>query len=301
MRAVIAESFERIHRSNLVGMGVLPLQFVDGESAESLGLTGRETFTIEGLSDLPRQVTVRADDTDVHRHRSHRHSEGGRLLPARRHPPVRAAPAQVVIELSDVEARVVGALVEKERTVPDSYPLTVNSLKSACNQTSNRSPVVSYDEHTIESALGALRERELVRIVYSVHNRAAKYRHVVDEVLGLDGRSMALLCVLLLRGPQTVGELRGRTERLATFDDVGQVESVLDDLARHPDGPIVRQLPRLPGQKDSRWAHLLSGEPDIPLADRPTPAPRRADEIALLREEVAALREEVAELRSRLP
>src|SRR5437763_13338885 len=131
-------------------------------------------------------------------------------------------------ELTAVEARVVGALAEKELATPQYYPLTLNALVNACNQSSNRDPVVDYDDATVSDALASLREKGLARIVHSVHNRAAKYRHVLHEVHGLEPQETSLLCVLLLRGPQTVGELRTRTERLAPFDGLPEVDATLD-------------------------------------------------------------------------
>jgi len=202
-----------------------------------------------------------------------------------------------VVELTPEEARVVGALAEKELATPQYYPLTLNALVNACNQTSNRDPVVSYDEATVAGALASLRDRGLARIVHSVHNRAAKYRHVLHEVHGLETPELALLCVLLLRGPQTVGELRARTERLAELADVSVVEAALEALASR-DEPLVARLERQPGQKEARYrTTLVLGAEPGPMAPASAPRTQGGDEIAALREEVAALREEVAELR----
>ena len=205
-----------------------------------------------------------------------------------------------MIELTAEEARVVGCLIEKAVTTPQYYPLTLNALVTACNQSSNRSPVVSYDDATVQDALGTLRERGLTRIVYSTSNRATKYRHVLDEQLELDAQELAVLDVLLLRGPQTVGELRTRTERLAEFANLGEVESTLNRMAGR-DEPLVVRLDRQPGQKEARYAHLLSGEPVVPEggfsdAAAPPNGPR-ADRMAALEAEVAELRTEVARLR----
>ena len=211
------------------------------------------------------------------------------------------------MDLSTVEIRVVGALVEKQLTTPQYYPLTLNALVTACNQTSNRNPVVAYDDHTVSEALASLRERGLTRIVHSVHNRAAKYRHVVDEVWRLEERELAVLGVLLLRGPQTAGELRTRSER-AVASTLEEVESTLESLAVR-DEPLVRRLPRRPGQKEERWVHLLAGEPDVDSFDEPAAQPSRAtgggervaaleDEVRALREELDAVKAEVAELRA---
>lgn len=164
-------------------------------------------------------------------------------------------------DLSPEEVRVLGCLVEKEATTPDSYPLTLNALRNACNQTTSRDPVVSYDDHTVQRALASLRERGLTRTVHSTSNRATKFRHVLPDVLALDPAETAVLSVLMLRGPQTIGELKGRTERQHVFASLDEVVTVLDALAVR-ERPLVRQLPRRPGQKDARWVHLLS-----PVAD----------------------------------
>lgn len=162
-------------------------------------------------------------------------------------------------DLSDAEVRVLGCLVEKEATVPDSYPLTINSLRTACNQSTSRDPVVSYDDHTVEQALASLRARSLTRTVHSTSNRAAKYRHVVPDALGLEAGEVAVLAVLMLRGAQTVGELKSRTERIHAFDTVDETAEVLTRLA---DRELAVRLERRPGQKDARWIHLLSPAPD---------------------------------------
>lgn len=176
------------------------------------------------------------------------------------------------IRLSAVEARVVGCLIEKQLATPASYPLTVNALVAACNQTSNRFPVVRYDDATVERALRNLREHGLTRIVYSPQNRAPKHRHVLDEVLEVDSRELAVLAVLLLRGPQTPGELRARTERLTPFGTLGEVDEVLERLAARP-APLVVRLERQPGQKEARYAHLLAGDPPSDPPSDPSPAP----------------------------
>jgi uncharacterized protein len=208
------------------------------------------------------------------------------------------------------EARVLGSLLEKEAATPEYYPLTLNALRNACNQTSSRQPVVSYDDGTIEAALASLREKKLVRIVYSPSNRASKYRHVLEEVVPVEREGLAMLCLLLLRGPQTVGELRSRSERLAPFESTADVEAALERLERtrlegHED-PLARRLPRQPGQKETRYAQLLTGEPDEADWNPPVPAPAGAPgpgsgalagRVAALEEEVAALRRDVAELR----
>lgn len=230
-------------------------------------------------------------------------------------------------ELTSEEVRVLGCLVEKEALTPDVYPLTVNALVHACNQTSNRDPIVDYDDSTVLDALHQLRERELVRVVHSTHNRAIKYRHVVDEAFSLDRRQVALVGVLLLRGPQTTAELRTRTERYCEFAGWQDVEQQLERLAGpdpDPDGrprrdPLVVKLARQPGQKEPRYVHLLAGPADagdiapdgaapqprsVAYAGRPAAtaatATATADRVTALEEEVHQLHEELAELRTGL-
>lgn len=157
----------------------------------------------------------------------------------------------------------VGCLVEKEATVPDAYPLTLNSLRSACNQTSSRDPVVSFDDLTVQRCLDSLKASGYVRFVHPSHGeRATKFRHVADEKLGLDRAQLAVLSVLALRGPQTSGELRTRTDRQHPFGSVGEVDEVLAGLAAR-DEPLTVELPRLPGHHQTRWAHLLAGPVDL--------------------------------------
>ena len=172
--------------------------------------------------------------------------------------------------MTPVQVRILGCLMEKERTTPDNYPLTLNALMSACNQTTNRHPVVKLEEATVSNALLNLRGLNLVRIVYSRSNRADKYRHVLDEVLGLDGGEAAVVCLLMLRGPQTASELRARSERLHPFADQEDVDDALRRLARR-DEPLVARLERQPGQKENRWSQLLGGE--LPGADAPSLVP----------------------------
>ena len=167
-----------------------------------------------------------------------------------------------MLVLEPLEIRVIGCLMEKEATTPDNYPLTVNSLLLACNQTTNRDPIMHVGETAVTAALTHLRELRLTRIVYSPSNRAPKHRHVVSETLRLDAAEQAVLCVLLLRGPQTPGELKVRTERQHAFDDLGQLEATLEALAAR-DEPLVKRLNRRPGQKEARWMHLVGG----PVAD----------------------------------
>jgi uncharacterized protein len=164
--------------------------------------------------------------------------------------------------LGPEDQRVLGSLLEKQTTVPASYPLTVNALRTACNQTSSREPVVDYDQQTVEQTARSLKERGLLRIVWAdTGRRTLKYHQILDEELGLDPDERALLTVLLLRGPQAPGELRTRTERLHSFGDRGEVEACLHRMAERPE-PLVRELERRPGQQDRRWVHLLGPVPE---------------------------------------
>jgi uncharacterized protein YceH (UPF0502 family) len=169
--------------------------------------------------------------------------------------------------LDPVQERIIGCLIEKERATPQGYPLTLNALRLACNQSTNRDPITAYGDAELENSLADLRQRGLTRIVYSTSNRSAKYRHVLGDVLHLGDDELAVLAVLLLRGPQTVGELKGRTERLHPFGDLTAVQQTLERLAAR-DEPLVVRLERQPGQKDARWAHLLGGEPPTMVPDR---------------------------------
>jgi uncharacterized protein YceH (UPF0502 family) len=222
-------------------------------------------------------------------------------------------------DLDPVQVRVLGALVEKELTTPQQYPLTLNALTLACNQTSNRDPVVAYDEATVELAVRTLKQQGLTRFVHPTHGRSVlRYEQRLREVLGLDDRQLAVLAVLLLRGPQTVGELRSRTERMAEFDDLGEVVHELELLADQAGG-LVAPVPRRAGQKEGRYAHLLgsadgevdagpapgaplTGETDGGPVDPPaggTP-PSVGAELDGLRREVAELRRRLDEVRSEL-
>jgi uncharacterized protein len=164
------------------------------------------------------------------------------------------------MELSPAEARVLACLVEKEATVPDSYPLTLNALRLACNQTTNREPVVSYDDRTVEAALLSLKSMGLVRFVHPSHGgRTIRYRHVADDRWHLSKSELAVLAVLVLRGPQTVGEVRIRSERQLGGDDEATVDEILDTLAARSPEPFAVLLERRPGERDPRWVHLLCG------------------------------------------
>jgi uncharacterized protein YceH (UPF0502 family) len=209
--------------------------------------------------------------------------------------------------LTDVEVRILGALLEKEVTTPEYYPLSLNALLAACNQTTNREPVMQLDENTATHHIIALRRGGLLRQIQPVGSRVAKFAHLLDDVLKLGPRELAVLGVLMLRGPQTPGELHARTARLASFADIPDLEAVLDSLIARPE-PLVARLPRRPGQKEVRYTHLLGGEPiqaDAPeTADEPPLPTRRADvdddRIAALERTVEALRAEVAAVRAEL-
>ncbi len=162
--------------------------------------------------------------------------------------------------LTESEARVLGCLLEKERTTPADYPLTTNSLTRACNQSSSRNPVVTYTESTVDAVLVAMKDRGLVRFVHSQSNRSTKYRHVVDEEWNLSPSQLAALCVLLLRGAQTTAEIKTRAERLFAFDSIQLLEDTLASLSAQTPS-ISLKLDRAPGQKDQRWVHLLTGAP----------------------------------------
>jgi uncharacterized protein YceH (UPF0502 family) len=208
----------------------------------------------------------------------------------------------LITELTDIEVRVLGSLVEKQVTTPEYYPLTLNALMLACNQKNNRTPVTSYDEATVAHALESLREKNLAYVFYGSTSRVPKYKHVLPEVMHLSQPELALICVLLLRGPQTTGELATRACRLHEFSGLEEVESTLDSLiSREPD-PLVVRLPRQPGQKEARFAHLLSGEVTIDLeheAVAPTRGRGRDNErVATLEAEVETLKAEVGMLKT---
>jgi uncharacterized protein YceH (UPF0502 family) len=231
------------------------------------------------------------------------------------------------MSLSPEEARALGCLLEKERTTPDAYPLSMNALVSACNQSTNRSPVVSYSEDTVEAALDQLRERGFVRRGVYPGSRVIKYKHVLEEALGLGAPELALIGVLLLRGPQTPGELKSRTERLHAFADAAALQDTLDGLFTREE-PLAKRLEREPGQKEARVRELLTdpagdvtaapdegtvvwnpepGAAGAPAA-APVPAPAAAvdgastltDRLEALEAEVAALRRDLEVLRDSL-
>jgi uncharacterized protein YceH (UPF0502 family) len=192
------------------------------------------------------------------------------------------------------EVRVLGSLLEKEITTPEYYPLSLNALLNACNQKSNRDPVVQFDEDTVERVLYILRDKGLLLNVTGAGSRVPKYGHRLSEKLNLGRRELAILCELMLRGPQTLGELRTRAERMHHFDDLSEVESVLDRLPE-----LVTKLARRPGEKETRYTHLLSGAPPAVLPDQPADSPSspRVDRIGILETEIAQLRRELEDLK----
>jgi uncharacterized protein len=210
--------------------------------------------------------------------------------------------------LNEYEVRVLGALVEKKITTPEYYPLTLNSIINACNQKSSRDPVVSYDENIVQKALNSLREKKLAYVFSGADARVAKYGHLFPEAMDLSHAETAIMCVLLLRGAQTPGELRTRTASLYNFESLVDVElalqSLMDDDVRKE--PLIVKLPRQPGTKESRYAHLLSGEVNVeqlPVIAAPrassssTAASVNAERIVTLEAEIATLKQEVAELK----
>jgi uncharacterized protein YceH (UPF0502 family) len=220
----------------------------------------------------------------------------------------------VNIELTALEARVIGCLIEKAITTPDQYPLSLNALTNACNQKSNRDPIMDLDERTVQQTLDSLSRKHLVLDKSGFGSRVQKYQHRFCNTgfgsLTFSPLETAIVCELLLRGPQTPGELKTRSGRMAEVNDVSEVESALLNLATREDGPFVAQLPREPGRRDARYAHLFSGDVDVAeiaaAASAPAPAsaavrsPPQAERIEKLEELVAELRHELDELKSKL-
>jgi uncharacterized protein YceH (UPF0502 family) len=205
----------------------------------------------------------------------------------------------MIAELNPVEARILGSLIEKDLTTPEYYPLSLNALVNACNQKSSRDPVVNFDESTVEQGCDSLRAKGLVLV--HTGSRATKYSHRLSERLNLGRREMPLLCVLLLRGPQTLGELRTRTERMYEFSDLEEVERALLHLADLESGALTRRLPPRPGMKEHRWAHLLCGEPPADALAAPIAIEDgRPDRITLLENEVTALKQEIDWIKQKL-
>ena len=198
--------------------------------------------------------------------------------------------------LTDIETRVLGSLIEKQVTTPEYYPLTLNALTLACNQKNNRYPVTSYSDNQVAEAVESLREKNLAYVFYGSTSRVPKYKHVAPEVLHLSHPELALMCVLMLRGAQTLGELRGNAARLHDFSSLEEVEETLNGLISREPEPLVARVPRQPGQKEGRFAHLLSGEIDIEamaMVEVPAANPSRRS----LEQRVDALTAEVEQLK----
>jgi uncharacterized protein YceH (UPF0502 family) len=214
------------------------------------------------------------------------------------------------VNLTEIETRVLGSLIEKDITTPDYYPLSLNALVNACNQKNNREPVMTLNEETVRQALNTLQEKRLAGPASGADSRVTKFEHRLQEVFNFDRRETAVVCVLLLRGPQTPGELRSRTDRMYHFEALDDIVSTLDRLAQR-EPPLARVLPRQPGTKESRYTHLFSGEPPIPdaagsadVARAPSPAfagtGSASDRLTTLEEEVARLRQELSEVQQQL-
>ena len=210
--------------------------------------------------------------------------------------------------LTEIETRVLGSLIEKDITTPDYYPLSLNALVNACNQKNNRDPVMTLDEPSVREALSTLQEKRLAGPASGADSRVTKFEHRLQEAFNFDRREIAVVCVLLLRGPQTPGELRGRTERMYRFEALEDVISTLDRLAQR-EPPLSAILPRQPGTKESRYMHLFSGEPPAVevaanVARAPSPANAESDSTAArvkaLEEEVSRLRAELSEVQQQL-
>jgi uncharacterized protein YceH (UPF0502 family) len=205
------------------------------------------------------------------------------------------------VELNEVECRVLGCLIEKENTTPDYYPLTLNALTNACNQKTNREPVVDYSEEWVEQALDSLRDKNLVYVLYGSGSRTAKYKHLAPKYFELELPEVAVLCVLLLRGSQTLGELNQRTTRIYEFSGLDEVNQMVESLIRR-ETPLAVKLPKQPGQKEVRYAHLLSGEIDLEniVSNTPTSSIHEKNErIEKLEEKVESLENELNEFRQK--
>ncbi|MDH4028360.1 MAG: YceH family protein [Nitrospirota bacterium] len=205
--------------------------------------------------------------------------------------------------LNDIEVRILGCLIEKQITTPDYYPLTLNALTNACNQKSNRDPVVSFDETTVVRGLDGLHDKGFSEKIYKADSRVPKYQHTFREKLNLTVRETAVMCELMLRGPQTIGEVKGRAERMYKFSDLAEVEGILDGLMNREE-PLVTRLPRQAGRKEPRHMHLLSGAPEVseiaaPLREEAATMQVRSENerIGRLEDEITALRGELEELR----
>lgn len=208
------------------------------------------------------------------------------------------------VNLSEIETRVLGSLIEKDITTPDYYPLSLNALVNACNQKNNREPVMSLDEEAVRQSLATLQEKRLAGPASGADSRVTKFEHRLQEVFNFDRREIAVVCVLLLRGPQTPGELRSRTERMYHFEALDDIVSTLERLGQR-EPPLARILPRQPGTKESRYTHLFSGEvPEAAVVQASAPSNDRpssvGDRLMTLEEEVARLRQELADIQQQL-
>lgn len=199
------------------------------------------------------------------------------------------------MQLTAIEVRILGSLIEKEATTPDNYPLSLNALTNACSQTSNRDPIMDVAEDAVRWAINNLRQQSLVRAQQGIGSRVMKYHHLLTERLSLDAPSLAVLCALMLRGPQTTGEIKGRTHRLTEFAKLSDVETTLNELVTQG---VVHEISRQPGQKEVRYAHLLSGPPDVSNTSAAS-IDAGHDRVALLEATVAEVRQELADLRAR--
>ena len=208
------------------------------------------------------------------------------------------------MKLTEIETRVLGSLIEKDITTPDYYPLSLNALVNACNQKNNRDPVMTLDEAAVRDALATLQEKRMAGPVSGADSRVTKFEHRLQEIFNFDRREIAIVCVLLLRGPQTPGELRSRTDRMYRFEALDDIVSTLDRLAQRQPS-LARVLPRQPGTKESRYTHLFSGEPpEADVARAPSPAYAASgpssDRLKTLEEEVARLRQDLSEVQQQL-
>lgn len=200
------------------------------------------------------------------------------------------------LDLDPREVRVLGCLIEKELSTPDYYPMTINALRTACNQKTNRDPVVDFSETEVVEALDGLQRKRLVGSASSTYGRAAKYRHALAEVMGLKPPQLAVFASVLLRGPQTSGEIRSRTSRMHEFASLDEVDATLSQMHEW-DPPLIAQVPRRPGQKEDRYAHLFAGEPEE--SESPAPVTSGDSRIHALEDEVAELKEALQELTQR--
>ena len=215
-------------------------------------------------------------------------------------PPTPAA-AEPGLQLTSVEARIIGSLIEKELTTPEYYPLTLNSLLAACNQKNNRAPVTAFDEKDLKDGIYSLQEKRLAECFSGATSRAVKYRERFIAHLELDKEERALICELLLRGPQTLGELKNRAARMHPFNSLDEVQAALSRLSQHEPSPLVVELPRQPGQKDTRFAHLLGDQPldmDAFLSAPVASAADRSSRLDALETRVAALETELESMRA---